>query len=137
MKRYSVAFFTLFTCIISGTSQAQNIKDSSLFFPLFRFSFALQVPGGDMAERFGINSNVGLDFSIKTKSNFIVGVNGGFLFGDRIKEGGILDSIRTSTGIIINQNGNPAEVRLFERGFTVAMHVGKLFLFFRPIKIRA
>jgi hypothetical protein len=134
MKRYSVAFFTLFTCIISGSTQAQNIRDSSLFFPFFRFSYAVQIPGGDLARRFNVNSNVGLDFSIKTKSNFIVGVNGSFLFGDRIKEGGILDSIRTSTGIIINQNGNPAEVRLFERGFTVAMHVGKLFPVLSPNK---
>ncbi len=115
------------------SASAQNVKDSSLFFPMIKFSYAFQIPGGDLAKRFGHNSNVGLNFSIKTKKNWIYGANGSFFFGDRIKENGILDSMKTSTssgpntGFIIDQNGHPATVRLFERGFTISLHVGKIF----------
>ena len=118
---------------ILSVSRGQNVKDFSLFFPMIKFSYAFQLPGSDLAKRFGYNSNVGLNFSIKTKKNWIYGASGSFFFGDQIKENGMLDSLKTSTssgphtGFIINQNGNPEVVRLFERGFTVSLHVGKMF----------
>ena len=114
---FSVVFF----------AGAQNVRDSSLFIPMIKFSYAFQVPGGDLAKRFGTNSAVGANFSIKTKKNIFFGADGSFFFGNHIHENGILDSLRTSTGFIINQNGNPSIVRMFERGFTISMHVGMLF----------
>ncbi|MBI4930740.1 MAG: hypothetical protein HY841_08260 [Bacteroidetes bacterium] len=129
-KIYSV--FCILYSVFSVS--AQNVKDSSLFFPMVKFSYSFQLPGGDLAKRFGYNSNVGLNFSIKTKRNLIFGASGSFLFGDQIKENGILDSLKTSSGFIINQNGNPSVVRLFERGFTVSLHVGKLFPILSPNK---
>ena len=129
MKLYSKIFFPLVSCLFSllSVSRAQNVKDSSLFVPMVKFSYAFQIPGGDLQRRFGYNSNVGLIFSIKTKRNLFFGASGSFFFGDQIKEMGILDSLKTSTGFIINQNGNPAVVRLYERGVTVSLHVGKMF----------
>ena len=96
-----------------------NVKDSSLNCAMFKFSYAYQMPGADLAKRFGYNSNIGFDFSIKTKSKYIFGASGSILFGNQIKENGILDSLRNSSVFIINQNGIPSVVRLFERGFTV------------------
>ena len=109
-----------------------NVKDSALTFSMVKLSYAFQEPGGDLAKRFGYNSNVGLDFSIKTKHDFIVGANGSLLFGNQIKENGILDSLKNSSGWIINQNGIPSTVRLFERGFTVSIYIGKMFHVFAP-----
>ena len=106
---------------------AQNVRDSSLFIPMIKFSYSLNVPSGDLADRFGISSSLGLNFSIKTKKNLFFGVDAGFIFGNNIKENGILDSLKTSSGFIIEQNGNPATVRLFERGYTASIHIGKLF----------
>ena len=108
-------------------SSAQNVKDSSLFVPMVKLSYSLQGPGGDLVDRFGTNSNVGLNFTIKTTSHWIIGAGGSFIFGNRIKEKGILDNLKTSSGFIINQNGNPAEVRLFERGYTVSIYAGRQF----------
>lgn len=101
---------------------------------MIKISYAVQFPGGDLAKRFGTNSNVGLNFSVKTKTNLIFGINGSFIFSNQIKENGILDSLKTSSGFIINQNGIPETVRLFERGFTVSLHAGKLFPVFSPNK---
>jgi hypothetical protein len=102
------------------------LKDSSILVPIIPISYSVQVPGGDLADRFGYNNNVGLGLLFKTKKNWIIGGNGSFLFGNKIKEDGILDSISTSSGFIIDQNGQFAEVRLFERGFTWAAQFGRL-----------
>ncbi|MEK6615161.1 MAG: hypothetical protein AABZ32_03470 [Bacteroidota bacterium] len=119
--------FLIFHFSFFISSFAQNVKDSSLFFPMVKFSYAFQLPGGDLVKRFGANSAISLNFSIKTKHNLFFGADGGFIFGNNIKENGILDSLKTSTGFIIDKNGNPATVRLFERGFTGSLHVGKIF----------
>lgn len=129
MKRHlqlyllSASFFLLLATI----SRAQNVKDSLLHIPMIKFSYSAHLPGGDLAERFGASSMVGINFSIKTKKNLFYGVDGGFVFGNNINEKGILDSLKTSTGFIIDQNGHPATVRLFERGYTLSVHFGKLF----------
>lgn len=131
--KFFIAFF-FFLISFSSVLWGQNVKDSLLFFPMLKFSYALQIPAGDLADRFGYNSNAGLNFSIKTKKNLVFGANGSFIFGDQIKENGILDSLKTSSGFIINQNGNPSVVRLFERGFVISLHIGKLFPVFSPNK---
>ena len=136
MKLYpkvSISAALFFLCL-SLCTDAQNVRDSVLFAPMVKFSYAVHLPGGDLSKRFGINSAVGLNFSIKTRSSLFFGADGSFVFGNNIKENGILDSLKTSTGFIINQNGNPAIVRLFERGFTVSLHVGKLFPLWSPNK---
>ena len=116
-------------CLLSIVyySNAQNVKDSTLLIPMVKFSYTGQLPGGDLAKRFGFSSAVGMNFSIKTKHDLFLGADGSFIFGNNIKQNGILDSMKTSSGFIINQSGNPATVRLFERGFTVDIHIGKLF----------
>src|ERR1035437_2667405 len=128
-------FILLAYCLLPTAyfSSAQtNVKDSALTFSMIKFSYAYQLPGEDMAKRFGYNSNLGLDFSIKTKHNLIFGVIGSFIFGNQTKENGILDSLKNSSGWIINQNGIPSTVRLFERGFTVSLCFGKMFHVFAP-----
>ncbi|MBI4946703.1 MAG: hypothetical protein HY840_09910 [Bacteroidetes bacterium] len=127
--------FSIVCCLLSIAcfSHAQtNVKDSTLTFSMARFSYAFQLPGENLAKRFGNNSNTGLDFSIKTKRNFIFGANGSLLFGNQINENGILDSLKNSSGFIINQNGIPSTVRLFERGFIVSLYFGKMFHVLAP-----
>jgi hypothetical protein len=116
------SYFSLLTFL-----HAQNVKDSSLFVPMIKISYAAQWPGRDMYKRFGFSSAIALNFSVKTKHNLFFGIDGGFIFGNNIKENGILDSLKTSSGFIINGNGNAATVRLFERGYTLSVHIGKLF----------
>lgn len=109
-----------------------HVKDSLLFAPLFGVSYSYQLSGGDLKKRFGNNSNIGAMLVVKTKSNWLVGADYSFLFGNKIKESGILDSIKTGTGHIIDKNGQYAETRLFERGYTVSAKFGKLFPLLSP-----
>ncbi len=106
-------------------SQA-SIRDSSIFITEVKMSYAVQLPGGDMAKRFGFNSGVGLFVNLKTQSNWMFGLEGTFFFGNKVKERSVLDPLRTPEGEIIDMNGEFADVLMLERGFTVTGTVGYL-----------
>lgn len=112
----------------------QNIKDSAIAFPMIGASGAWQVPKGDLEQRFGHNFNVGGVFQWKSKKNIIIGFDGQFLFGNTVKEDGILDSLTTSQGGIISSQGEFADVILYERGLKFEIKVGKIFPVFGPNK---
>lgn len=89
-------------------------------------SYAYQVPGSDMAIRFGNNSNIGAEAFVKTRSNLIIGASGSFLFSSKVREPGLLRGVTNSYGQILDLDGNPATVLLYERGYSVLAEVGKI-----------
>lgn len=93
---------------------------------LFGISYAYQVPGGDLADRFGSNFNLGggLDF-ITNESNWILGLHGQFLFGSEVKND-VLAALRTPEGFIYGNNKSVADIQLRERGFYAGLRAGKL-----------
>jgi len=118
---------------ISSLAQSNNVKDSALFFVAFNFSYTAQWPQFDMAERFGNNSAIGLIVDVKTKRNFIYGIEGSFLFGGDIRnETDVLSLIRDENGQVINGAGEYADVFLEQRGFTTRALAGKLFPVLSP-----
>ena len=126
-------FIVLFYTLINPNLSAQvNVRDSSIRYSAFFISGALQFPGGDLADRFGVNSSIGLGFSHKTANQWIVEGHGNFMFGNKIEEKNILAAISTSTGAIIAADGRFADVRLFERGYQLAVTGGRLFPFKKP-----
>lgn len=103
-----------------------SVRDSSIAMTIVTASYAYQVPSGDMALRFGPNNNVGLSGTYKARSNYFVGAEGSFLFGNEINETSLLRTIVTDDGAVLDRFGQPATVFLYERGYTVMVHVGKL-----------
>jgi hypothetical protein len=93
---------------------------------LFGISYSYQIPGGDLADRFGNNFNLGggLDFITK-ESNWIVGLQGQFLFGSEVKND-VLAALRTPEGFIYGNNKSVADIQLRERGFYAGFLAGKL-----------
>jgi hypothetical protein len=130
MKK-TLLFFAI-TLICAGNLLAQvSIKDSSIYTPMVGLSYGYYVPAGDMVKRFGNKSAVQLSFDFKTKYNWVLGFNGSYLFGKDIRES-LFDSIATPSGAIINDKGEFADVRLYERGFTVSGTIGRLISFKKP-----
>jgi hypothetical protein len=123
--------FSILYCF-STFSQKVNVKDSSVFAPMFTANYSFQIPGGDLAKRFGANSTIGSSFMVKTKSNFLLGVDGNFIFSSQIKEDSLFSNITTTDGHIINANGEFADVRTYERGFTFSFKAGKIFPMLGP-----
>lgn len=126
MKKLFIFFVPIFILSAKVFSQV-NVRDSSIATPMIIGSYMYQIPGGDMAVRFGNNSNVGATMLYKTKKNWLLGAEGNYIFSNAVKESNIFDSIKTTTGYLIDGNGEYATVRLYERGFNANLKAGKLF----------
>ncbi|HEX8517426.1 MAG TPA: hypothetical protein VF868_14615 [Bacteroidia bacterium] len=124
--------FFIIAMLFTPAIEAQvSIKDSSIYTPMISASYGYYLPDGDMSDRFGNNSALQLNIDFKTRYNWILGVNGSYFFGKQIKES-LFDSIDTSTGSLISLEGELADVRLYERGFTVSGTIGRLISFKKP-----
>jgi hypothetical protein len=130
MKNKLLSVFISLFITASALSQV-SIKDSSIYTPILGISYGYYFPGGDMADRFGSNSSLSLNVDFKLRNYWILGVNGSYFFGKTIKES-LFDSIATPTGGHITERGEFADVRLYERGFTVSGTIGRMFPFKKP-----
>ena len=133
LKRFSLLFFILLFPSLKIKAQ-YSIRDSMITFPMIGATFAYEFPGGDIIERFGNNYNVGSVFQWKLRKNWIVGIEGNFLFGEDVKERNILDKYFTPDGNIINGNGQYGTVSLSERGFKIEIKGGKIIPVIGPNK---
>ncbi len=111
-----------------------SVRDTTIAFPMIGATFGYQFPGGDLADRFGNNFNVGGVFQWKLQSNWILGIEGDFLFGDEVKENNILDKYKTPDGNIIDEHGHYANVLLYQRGLKFEVRIGKIFPVIGPNK---
>ena len=126
MRKISLIVLILFFSL-SAKSQV-SVKDSSIFTTMLYATYGYQIPGGDVAKRFGANSAVGGGFQIKTKSNWLFGAEYNYLFGEKVKdELLILSCISTSDGYQINTDGEYADVFFAERGYNISLKAGKIF----------
>lgn len=130
MKKQYLFSLSIFILSYNLTAQV-NVKDSSVFTPMLGFSYGYFIPDGDMAKRFGNNSSVLLNVDFKTIHYWTLGINGSYFFGRDINES-LFDSIDSPGGYIINKGGEFADIRMFERGFTVSGTIGRMIPFKRP-----
>ncbi|MCD4744846.1 MAG: hypothetical protein K8R58_00940 [Bacteroidales bacterium] len=130
MKLKILLVFFLFSLFNNVFPQ---VEDSTVFTPMIYAGYSYQIPGGNLSELFGNNSNIGFGFQIKTKKNWIFGIDYNYLFGNNVKnENSLLSNITTSNGYIIDGNGIYAEINIYERGFLTSLKFGKVFSLFGP-----
>ncbi len=108
--------------------QAQKTTSDTLMnIPLFFAGGGYDFSGGDMAKRFGNNFEVGGGFLYKTKTNWLVGLEMNYLFGNTVKELPI-SLILTSEEQVIGEDGLYSNIRISERGSKLPIFkAGKLF----------
>jgi hypothetical protein len=99
--------------------------DSAMTIPLLGVNFGGQLPLFDLANRFGPNLNVGGSFVIKTKKNWVFGIESNYLFGKNVKED-VLKQMKNTEGFIVDNQGNPADLRVTERGLGIHLIFGKV-----------
>lgn len=129
-------FFTLYFLILisfSTSAQAQQTgrkwdadrnKGKAL---LFSIGAGVHLPAGDLAKRFkGPSGSVGISLEFLNVRNILVGAEGAFFFGDKVKEDP-LTILRLSNGEIIGNDLSYANFNLQERGFYYGVRTGKLF----------
>jgi hypothetical protein len=122
----------LLACIFFSIAQQQVFSQQTDtviradVIPMIFPAYAFQWPAGDLADRFGVNSTIGPGFLIKTEKNWLFGVDVNFIFGNRMKEDSLLQNLLTSDGYVIDQQGQYADLNLFERGFYTSFKFGKI-----------
>jgi hypothetical protein len=125
-------FYILFLSAVAFSANAQSVfkrKFEPKQILLFDVTVKQQFPGADMAKRFGKDASLGMDVSYKSPNNWVFGVGGHFMFGNTVNETGILDSLKGSTGEIIDENGQFAVVGFDQRGMFFGATVGKIITF--------
>lgn len=85
------------------------------------------LPGGDMAKRFGASFRVGPSFLYKTERNFLFGLKADFIFGNQVHEDSLLAGVKDANGFFINNNGQRIGVTIYERGYAIGIEGGKIF----------
>jgi len=124
--RWTSLLSVLFTLWRLPSYGQGGLRDTSITIVPLTVSYAYQLPTGDLADRFGWNNNLGFSAMVKFKSNYTLGLEGSFIFGNHVNERSMLNELTTSDGRIVNQDGVPAQVFLFERGYTIMATVGKI-----------
>ena len=126
MKNIIITFlFLLSISLLQAQNDGARNKGNAL---IPKISFAAQLPGGHLEERFGQSLSFGLGLEyITNKNNWIIGLDFNYLFGTDVKED-VLANLRTPDGNIIGNDRSFADVVLRERGFYTGLSLGKLFL---------
>ena len=127
MSRHLLLTLSAWILLAAGTVAQVSIRDSAIFTPLIYATYSYQFPGGDLSRQFGSNSSIGGGFMLKTKHNWIFGVEGNYLFGQSVKNSdSLLWNISTRDGFLIDANGMYADLVYYERGFNFFGKFGKL-----------
>lgn len=123
----------LFLSLLITQSLAQStVKDSSISMWLVTPSFAFQLPAGDLSQRFGSSALAGLSVTYKAKSKIMFSLDGGFIFGNKIKEPNLFNYLATNQGYVIGSDGLYANIQLNERGYYATLSAGYLFAVKKP-----
>lgn len=110
------------------TSIGQDLSERDVNFGGVGFSYGINFPGGDMADRFGSHFHAGLSFDFyNIKLNGTITLEGGIMFGDNVKED-VLAPYRLSNGRLLGNNGSYAEVFLRQRGTYIGAFIDKIIL---------
>jgi len=93
---------------------------------LFCANYGRQQPVGILAKRFGGSNSVGFTTAYKFGRNFQVQAGINTFFSGKVKESGVFDSMKGSSGYLLDINGTYAEVRMYERGYHWHIDFGKI-----------
>lgn len=91
------------------------------------------VPGGDLAKRFGYSYRFGPALLYKTEANWMFGAKVDFISGGIVKQDSLMINIRDkystqSTNLyeLIDNNGNRVGIPVYERGYAIGLEAGKI-----------
>jgi hypothetical protein len=116
---------TLFFSLSLSVAAQVNVKDSLLRIPMLVPSVGIGIPTQDFAQRFGVFTQIGLDFLWKTPKGWLAGVDYQFLFGSRVNETEMLDGILTKDDFLIGADGTLYDVRFQLRGMRGMLKLGR------------
>jgi len=128
----------IFILLVSGSLKAQFLdKDSSDRIILINIGYGAYQTGGHMADRFGFTNLAGGELGYKFRNQLYFTGGMFFLFGADVREENHMNNLRYNGQTILNINGNPAEIRTWERGYIIPLRVGRIFPRLDPFRANA
>ncbi len=91
------------------------------------FNTGLDLPAADMADRFGFSARVGPSVFYKTRSNWMIGLKGDFLFGSKIREDSLLVNVEDADGLFLDDAGQRTGAAVNMRGYAIGVQAGRIF----------
>jgi len=135
MKRQSIRIVPVFAAttlsilfVCASLSNVYAQSSSEYVRPLqvnFEAFTAVQVPIGELSNRFGTGFSSGLGFQGLLRDGFFGHLDAGILYGGSIKED-VLSELRTSSGDIVGIDKELALVTAAQRGWHSSFSIGKL-----------
>jgi len=125
----TILSFIIFFCALSQslvgqvTDEGVKAVDGSIL--NFGLGIGLNVPFGDLSDRYGNNMNFSIGGEYITKNNWLLNGEFMYLFSENIKED-VLAPFRTREGFILGDDNQYASLIMKQRGFYVGIGVGKL-----------
>ncbi|MCL2246128.1 MAG: hypothetical protein FWC10_03340 [Lentimicrobiaceae bacterium] len=136
---FFLIFFVALTTVFSQEYFKRDLKyvDTATFMIWASPKFAVQVPFGEgyLAKTFNFNYDIGLDFTIKTKSNWTIEIAFDYMFGSKVRKPcseilgeNVLVFDGTKDSVPFNVAGNTSVALAYEgRYWYVGATVGKIF----------
>ncbi len=140
-------YLLLLACLLGGLGFSQDNdfisnKDNEASpdaIPAISAFYAMDAPGGHMAELYGLNHRVGAAFSYKLKNNILFEIEAGYIFNAnragafslKEKAYSVLDGLQDAKGNVISKYGTPSSVALGEQGVRAMLKVGKILPFWQ------
>jgi len=121
--KYLIIILLLFPSLLVKSQEKEN--DEARAIPFLYPTYAFHVPKGDFADRFGLSSDIGAGFGFKTKSNWEFGIEGNYLFSDKVNDDP-LKNISREDGQITNRYGETAIIYFRLNGFHAKATIGKI-----------
>jgi hypothetical protein len=123
LKYCFVITFLLTNFVLSTYAQKTDLKPES--FPFIYATYSVNIPGGDLSDRFGVGSDVGGGVGYKTSRNWVWGAEATYSFGSNVKENTIADLVN-SDNQITNMYGEPSQVNMRQAGMQIKATFGKI-----------
>jgi hypothetical protein len=124
MRLCLACLLLLFPCSIAFSQELNTkVNDGDILYS--GIAYGINLPGGDLKDRYGSNLQFALFSQHITKSNFFYGFDFTFLFGDKVKED-VLANFRTPEGYFLGSSGVGTDVFLRQRGLTLTGMFGKI-----------
>ncbi|MBK9566049.1 MAG: hypothetical protein WAT22_15825 [Saprospiraceae bacterium] len=126
--RFLIFSFLSCTLIFGEYASAQDTTQYRVKPTVIELGFGMggNIPAGDLKNRFGPNLNLSTHLHYISPKDFVMGGGLMFIFGDNVKED-VLAPFRTTTGVILGDDNQIADVFLRQRGLYLSADVGKLF----------
>ena len=130
MRRIFTTIIVLLAFVLaSQAQQKKSIMKESIPVSMIQVTYAFHLPAMDNKTTYGISSTIGGGFMQKTENDWLLGVNGHFIFGSKVK-GDRIDilgeGITTTDGEVIGGSGLMTSLAVAQRGLHFQGEIGKL-----------